>query len=378
MLFLVLQAALQEPRTSAQGTVHGATTDPEQVAAPTTETSPLSNDPATFGKLFLLPIAGYGVDPVVLQVTEQIVRNVATETRHLTYAPEDIRRTVQALRIGQWVSPQDLESIRIAVGANAVMFIKIWPAGETYTVECLLVKEPGMAQSVVRIQAKAETFESEVKDGLLTLIPTHTGQAWATPSNTPAHPTSHQPSNPLGQHAPGTAALQLSNPSLDPNNINHIRRRSAEYHPFALTLQTEAVFGFTEKTNFYSHIAGLRFDWKLSPQFGFGATVSYINLEGRYQRVSNLLFMINVEYRILFGRLQLTDLKLPVSIPLRVAVGYLPNNGPVLRVSAGINIPLSANWEIGTDILVPTFWFIPNQTHVSLDLSLELIYKWGG
>ncbi len=62
-------------------------------------------------------------------------------------------------------------------------------------------------------------------------------------------------------------------------------------------------------------------------------------------------------------------------MPIRAAIGYLPFNGPVLRLSAGINIPLSSRIELGFDILTPTFWFLPDQTVVSLNVAAELIYR---
>jgi hypothetical protein len=64
-----------------------------------------------------------------------------------------------------------------------------------------------------------------------------------------------------------------------------------------------------------------------------------------------------------------------VTIPLRAAVGYLPFNGPVIRLSAGLNYAISEHWEIGADILTPTFWILPDRTAVSLNIALEGTYR---
>ena len=62
---------------------------------------------------------------------------------------------------------------------------------------------------------------------------------------------------------------------------------------------------------------------------------------------------------------------LDLTIPLRGAIGYLPFNGPVIRLAAGLNYAISPDFEIGIDLLTPTFWILPDRTAVSLDIALE-------
>jgi len=47
----------------------------------------------------------------------------------------------------------------------------------------------------------------------------------------------------------------------------------------------------------------------------------------------------------------------------------------VLRLSAGLNIPVSERVEIGADILSPTFWFLGSQVEISLNVGLEVIFR---
>jgi hypothetical protein len=64
-----------------------------------------------------------------------------------------------------------------------------------------------------------------------------------------------------------------------------------------------------------------------------------------------------------------------ITVPLRLGVGYLPFNGPYIRIAAGLNIPLNRDFQLGFDILAPTFWILPDRTAVSMDLAAEIIWR---
>ena len=97
-----------------------------------------------------------------------------------------------------------------------------------------------------------------------------------------------------------------------------------------------------------------------------GAYVAYSNLNARNGRADNLLFMLQFENRIRISN------DLDLTVPLRGAIGYIPFNGPVIRLAAGLNYALTPDWEIGADLLVPTFWILADGgTAVSLDVGLE-------
>jgi len=137
---------------------------------------------------------------------------------------------------------------------------------------------------------------------------------------------------------------------------------------FQITLQTEAAFG-TTPSFFYNHLAGARFDVRITRELLVGGYVGYVNAEGRGERVSNMLFLLQGEYRV---RVSPT---FDLTIPLRVALGYMPFNGPVIRISAGLNYPISEDFEIGIDLLAPTFWILPQDVAFSLNVALEATYR---
>jgi len=130
-------------------------------------------------------------------------------------------------------------------------------------------------------------------------------------------------------------------------------------------VQTEAAFGVTQEF-FYNHLIGARLDFRITQGIIIGAYFAYANLNARNGRADNILFMLQFEDRIRIS----SDLDL--TIPLRAAIGYVPFNGPVIRLAAGLNYAISADWEIGVDLLVPTFWILADGgAAVSLDVGVE-------
>jgi hypothetical protein len=133
-----------------------------------------------------------------------------------------------------------------------------------------------------------------------------------------------------------------------------------------LALQTEAAFGLSSHF-FYNHFAGGRLDYGFTRDFALGAYVGYANLKGREGRVSEVLPYLQLEYR------------LPISdggvlLPLRFGTGYLPKNGPFLRVAAGPSFPLGGTVRLGMDLLAPTFVIVHDRTVVSMDVAVELSF----
>jgi len=59
-------------------------------------------------------------------------------------------------------------------------------------------------------------------------------------------------------------------------------------------------------------------------------------------------------------------------MPLRFATGFLPKNGPTLRVSAGLDFALSQRLSLDVMPLEPMVWVNRERPEVSLNGSLAL------
>jgi hypothetical protein len=134
--------------------------------------------------------------------------------------------------------------------------------------------------------------------------------------------------------------------------------------PLNVALLTTSAFGLTHG-KFFNQLVGARLDYRFTPRFAFGAALSYANLEGKDRRVHNALPEASALYRILLQGER-------AGIPLRLGLGYLPQNGPTLRVSAGFDLALSSAVSVELVPLEPMLWVTRERPELSLDASLAL------
>jgi hypothetical protein len=137
--------------------------------------------------------------------------------------------------------------------------------------------------------------------------------------------------------------------------------------PLRYALRLEPQFGVSGG-KFFNQLVVARLDYRFTSTVSLGPSIAYINLKGHDGRASNALFAIELEHRPTLGDGS------PWAVPLRFSPGYLPQNGPVLRLSAGLSYALSPHVDIVLDAMAPTFWVIKNTTVVSFGSGLELSY----
>jgi hypothetical protein len=136
--------------------------------------------------------------------------------------------------------------------------------------------------------------------------------------------------------------------------------------PLRFALQTEGARGVATGP-FYNHMLGARLDVMFSPHVSFGGYLGYVNLKGKDGRAGNLLPYASIEY--LAGNPVATTRLL-----LRFASGYLPNNGPVARVSGGFAVALSERTSLIAE-LAPMFWVTNDQMLLSMNVAVELAWR---
>jgi hypothetical protein len=132
---------------------------------------------------------------------------------------------------------------------------------------------------------------------------------------------------------------------------------------FRLALKSESAIGMSGD-GFYNHLLGARLDRRFTPHWAIGLSIAYANLKGKDGRAHNVLPMAELEYRAI-----LSD---DWAIPIRFGSGYLPKNGPVVRVSAGIGYAIADDMELALDLIAPTGWVANERVVLSLDLAAEL------
>ena len=136
--------------------------------------------------------------------------------------------------------------------------------------------------------------------------------------------------------------------------------------PMRLALQTAGAIGLYPG-DFYNHLVGGRFDLVFSPHVSFGGYVGYANLKGKEGRASNMLAYVQAEY--------MAGAPNGVRVPFRFASGYLPRNGPVMRLATGFAFPVSPTIDVVTELLAPMIWLTGNQMVISMDVAAEIVFR---
>jgi hypothetical protein len=140
--------------------------------------------------------------------------------------------------------------------------------------------------------------------------------------------------------------------------------------PFArarIALRAEPAFGVAGG-RFFNQLVGARADYRFTELISLGGYLGYANLKGQEGRAHNVLPALELECRPPLGGAT------GFGVPLRFSTGYLPNNGPVLRLSVGLSYAVSPKVDLVVDAFTPTFWVIRDRTVVSLGGALEVSY----
>lgn len=119
---------------------------------------------------------------------------------------------------------------------------------------------------------------------------------------------------------------------------------------------------------FYNHLLGGRYAYNTTRATNLGVYAGYANLKGTGERVHSVLFLGQFEYQLFFGELE------HVIVPLRVGVGYLVENGPMVRFATGVYFVVSDDLQAGMDLIAPSYWSASNDTVLSMSLSAEVSY----
>ena len=134
--------------------------------------------------------------------------------------------------------------------------------------------------------------------------------------------------------------------------------------PLRASFVSTSAFGVTH-AKFFNQLLGARVDYRFTPRFAFGGAVSYVNLKGKDKRVHNVLPEASAEYRIPYNGDSF-------GLPLRFALGFLPKNGPTLRLGAGFDVSFTDSVSLEVIPLEAMVWVTRERPEVSLDATLAL------
>ena len=116
------------------------------------------------------------------------------------------------------------------------------------------------------------------------------------------------------------------------------------------------------KLDFVNELVGARLELGYTPRWTFGLGLAYANLKGKDGRVSNALPEASVAYRVPFG-------DGAFGIPIRFAGGYLPMNGPTLRLTTGLDFALGDDVGCELALVEPMIWVARDRPEFSLNVG---------
>lgn len=314
-------------------------------------------------RVVVVDAAPYGVDPVVGRAVTRRMRETAVELGYDVIAGEDTVAAARRLRMPYPPSPADLWRVTFVAEAQRGAFARVWAHEGRYVFELSVASLDGGGPFFARGTSTADDLREVVDRLMREALPL---PATYDPEEAARLATRTEPEERAPTHV--EVAAPPPTPVARPVIVRRPSRTLRPTRRFDLVLQTEGAIG-TSSDGFYNHLIGIRLGLRITNAIHIGLYGAYANLKGRGNRAQNFLTMFMLEDRIRLSS------RSDITVPIRAAIGYLPFNGPVLRLSAGINIPLSPRFEVGFDILTPTFWFLPDQTVVSLNIAAELIYR---
>lgn len=320
-----------------------------------------STDDSNTRRLLVLAPVTYGIEPLV---GERVGEEIVSDAQAMGYRIQSMDVAARAAGSdGSAPSPVELWRIMFASGAERAISTRVWAENGQYVVDLLIASADGAGPFTGRTSAEPSTLHTAVFELVRRTLP---GVSDWRPDAGSAPPPASGPS----------VEAQATYPVRDPDDIDdddtgeRLRRvpRDGLRYRWAIAVQTEAAFG-TSEDSFYNHLVGARLDFRFTQDLYLGAYVAYANLRGRNGRVSNVLPYLQIEDRVRITR------RSDLTIPLRASVGYLPFNGPFVRLAAGFGFPISERWFIEGDLIAPTFWVLPEHGAVSFDVSAELAYR---
>ncbi len=313
-------------------------------------------------QIIVIDAAPHGVAPVVGRHVTERMRTTAAEMGYSVVDPAATVQAAQRLQMPYPPSPADLWRVTYASRSQRGAFAKVWAHEGRYVFEITIASLDGAGPFFARGTSGAEDLHD--------VVARLTREALPSPESYDADAAARY-AQPQQQAQPEdqTPAGRWTPPQpVDRVRVSQRRVSRRPTRRFDIALQTEAAFG-TSSDFFYNHLVGLRLGFRITKTLHVGLYGAYANLRGRDSRQNNLLPMLQLTQRIRLGS------RSSLTVPIRASVGYLPFNGPVVRLSAGLNLPVSERVEIGADILSPTFWFLGSQVEISLNVGLEVIFR---
>ena len=304
-------------------------------------------------RVAVIDAAPIGVDPAAAQYVTNVLRQAIGELGFAVIPTTELHEAARQIQLPFPVPVDGMVALEQQLHAPAAVTAEVRAASGLYIVRLRVRIDVEHQERVRRVSASQFQLADAVRAALPALL--------VPPS--PDHPVS--PEEPDTALAPDGGLLP-GGPGAPPGGVQTppARRRVYRAHPRRWEIGAGPIVAFGPgRDSFVNFLGAARVGFFPIDRLGITATLAYANLNGRDNRVSNFFFAVGVETAV--------DLvpSRHVFIPLRAEVGYLPSNGPVFRLTAGVAFQLARRVHLELDLLSPTLWVLPETTPVSLDVG---------
>jgi hypothetical protein len=305
--------------------------------------------------LLIVETQTHGVEAIVGRYVERALRTQAQTRGYHVLGPEHARIGMEQLAVAYPPNMADLWRVTYRAQARYGVFAVVSADRGLYRVKVSVASREGDGPYYTEGSGTSIGLEAMVAGLLEQALPQPTAP------NVIVVPTAEPSAN--------TDAPAPAPPDNTPAPLRFFANTPNEPGPeaprFRLALHNDLALGLAEDT-FIANVLGARVDYRIGDRTWLEGHFGYANLPGRNHRVPGLLPYLQLEHRIPI----LPDG--PVSIPLRLGLGYLLRNGSFMRLSSGLAFALSKHADLVLDLLTPTFWVTPSRTLFSLNLGVEL------
>lgn len=315
----------------------------------------------------LLPISARGVDPVVPRRLGETLTAAFTSAGYTVADAARVADAIAMVRPGDPPNPADAWRITALSGADRGVAVVVGVEDGQYAASILIASSDGTGPFTTRVTGSPSDFLDRCAAAFTEILPPPSSFDAEAASRYVAQASARASAQAV---APVWSPAAIARPTYYPSYLR-MRPNYPTTPRFGITFVTESAIGRSGGSRFYNHLLGARLDVRLGQDVYLGAFGGYVNLDTGAGRGSNVLGYLQLEDRIRFlpsGKLML---------PLRFGLGYMPLNGPFLRFAAGLRFPIGDTFELGFDLLAPTFWWIPQDRRVTYDFGAEVTYRFG-
>ncbi len=315
---------------------------------PATPTAPVTDGPRTA----IIDAAPIGVDPAAGRYVTTVLRDAVAALGFQVIPQAELYDAARRLALPFPVPADGVFTLERALQAPLAVTAEVRAAQGQYVVHLRVRVAVEREERTRDVTATQFQLGAALREALPPLL--------VPPRIEPTPPLMVSEDGPAAQ--PATPARPTAGPTTPAR-----RRRTPRAHPQRWEASIGAIAALGPgRDGFVNALALARLSFFFKDRLGVSLAAAYVNLRGREERVSNVLVLAGVETAVDL----LPDRR--IFIPLRAEIGYLPNNGPVFRLTAGVSFSLARRVRLNVDLLSPTLWVLPGSTPVTLDLGAHL------